>query len=77
MTDVGMSGDFDSVIGMAKDEPLQRFLRRISAARFEPAAGRPRSVALGSKPMRRPVLPRKSARRAWRSLEQAAPTFGA
>ncbi len=39
MTDVGMSGDFDSVIGMAKDEPLQRFLRRISAARFEPAAG--------------------------------------
>ena len=28
MSDVGMTGDFDSVIGMAKDEPLQRFLRR-------------------------------------------------
>ena len=39
MSDVGMTGDFDSVIGMAKDEPLQRFLRRISAARFEPATG--------------------------------------
>ena len=39
ISDVGMTGDFDSVIGMAKDEPLQRFLRRISAARFEPAAG--------------------------------------
>ena len=29
ITDVGMTGDYDSVIGMAKDEPLQRFLRRI------------------------------------------------
>ena len=39
MSDVGMTGDFNSVIGMAKDEPLQRFLRRISSARFEPATG--------------------------------------
>jgi hypothetical protein len=39
MTDVGMTGDFDSIIGMAKEEPLQRFLRRISSARFEPASG--------------------------------------
>jgi metallophosphoesterase (TIGR00282 family) len=39
MSDVGMTGDFDSVIGMAKDEPLQRFLRRVSTARFEPASG--------------------------------------
>ncbi len=39
VSDVGMAGDFDSVIGMAKDEPLQRFLRRVSTARFEPAAG--------------------------------------
>ncbi|MGC1539046.1 MAG: TIGR00282 family metallophosphoesterase [Xanthobacteraceae bacterium] len=39
ISDVGMTGDFDSVIGMAKDEPLQRFLRKISAARFEPATG--------------------------------------
>ncbi len=39
MSDVGMTGDFDSVIGMAKDEPLQRFLRRVSTSRFEPASG--------------------------------------
>jgi 2',3'-cyclic-nucleotide 2'-phosphodiesterase len=39
MTDVGMTGDFDSIIGMAKEEPLQRFLRRVSSARFEPANG--------------------------------------
>ncbi|EJW12891.1 Phosphoesterase [Rhodovulum sp. PH10] len=39
MTDVGMTGDYDSVIGMAKDEPLGRFLRRIPHGRFEPAMG--------------------------------------
>ncbi len=39
MTDVGMSGDYDSVIGMEKDEPLRRFTRRIPNGRFEPALG--------------------------------------
>ena len=39
MSDVGMTGDFDSVIGMSKDEPLQRFLSRIPQGRFEPASG--------------------------------------
>lgn len=39
MSDVGMTGDYDSVIGMSKDEPLNRFLRRIPSGRFEPAAG--------------------------------------
>ncbi len=39
MSDVGMTGDYDSVIGMAKEEPLQRFTRRIPTARFEPASG--------------------------------------
>jgi 2',3'-cyclic-nucleotide 2'-phosphodiesterase len=39
VTDVGMSGDYNSVIGMEKDEPLTRFVRRIPTARFEPAAG--------------------------------------
>jgi 2',3'-cyclic-nucleotide 2'-phosphodiesterase len=39
MTDVGMTGDYDSVIGMSKEEPLSRFLRRIPSSRFEPASG--------------------------------------
>ncbi len=39
MSDVGMTGDYDSVIGMNKDEPLNRFLRRIPVSRFEPALG--------------------------------------
>ena len=39
VSDVGMTGDFDSVIGMTKDEPLNRFLRKIPSAKFEPASG--------------------------------------
>ena len=40
MTDAGMTGDYDSVIGMEKDEPIRRFTRKISSGRFEPALGR-------------------------------------
>jgi metallophosphoesterase (TIGR00282 family) len=39
LSDLGMSGDYDSIIGMDKDEPLVRFVRRIPGARFEPAVG--------------------------------------
>jgi metallophosphoesterase (TIGR00282 family) len=39
VTDVGMTGDYNSCIGMDKDEPLTRFLRRIPSAKFEPALG--------------------------------------
>jgi metallophosphoesterase (TIGR00282 family) len=39
VTDVGMTGDFDSVIGMNKDEPLNRFLHKIPSAKFEAATG--------------------------------------
>ncbi len=39
MSDVGMTGDYDSVIGMTKEEPLQRFTRKISSSRFEAASG--------------------------------------
>jgi len=38
-TDAGMCGDFNSVIGMDKAEPLQRFTRKISTGRFTPAIG--------------------------------------
>ncbi len=39
VSDVGMTGDYESVIGMIKDEPVGRFIRRIPSARFEPATG--------------------------------------
>jgi 2',3'-cyclic-nucleotide 2'-phosphodiesterase len=39
LTDAGMSGDYDSVIGMDKAEPLNRFLRKLPVERFKPAEG--------------------------------------
>ena len=39
MTDVGMCGAYDGVIGMDKEEPLRRFTRKIGSGRFEPASG--------------------------------------
>lgn len=38
-TDAGACCDYDSVIGMEKYEPLQRFTRKMSSARFSPATG--------------------------------------
>jgi hypothetical protein len=34
-----MCGDYDSVLGMDKDEPLNRFLTKIPRSRMEPAMG--------------------------------------
>jgi 2',3'-cyclic-nucleotide 2'-phosphodiesterase len=39
MSDAGMTGDYDSVIGMQKGEPLHRFITGIPSSRFEPATG--------------------------------------
>ncbi|MEO6015577.1 MAG: TIGR00282 family metallophosphoesterase [Devosia sp.] len=39
MADAGMCGDFDSIIGVETDEPLNRFLTGISSGRFTPAEG--------------------------------------
>jgi metallophosphoesterase (TIGR00282 family) len=38
-TDAGACADYDSVIGMDKTEPMQRFVRKISSQRFTPATG--------------------------------------
>ncbi len=39
MSDAGMCGDYDSVLGMSKDEPLRRFLQKTPGARLEAASG--------------------------------------
>src|SRR5580700_2772213 len=76
MSDVGMTGDFDSVIGMAKDEPLQRFTRKISSARFEPASGPATlcAVAVETDPATGLAV-RVGAVRLGGTLEQARPVF--
>ncbi len=39
ISDAGMTGDYDSVIGVQKDEPIRRFTRKLPGSRFEPATG--------------------------------------
>jgi calcineurin-like phosphoesterase len=39
MTDVGMCGDYDSVIGMQKQTAVARFTSKMPAGRLEPADG--------------------------------------
>ncbi|MEM7567002.1 MAG: TIGR00282 family metallophosphoesterase [Pseudomonadota bacterium] len=38
-SDAGMCGDYDSVLGMDKEEPIQRFRSKIPASRFTPSSG--------------------------------------
>lgn len=39
LTDAGMCGDYDSVIGMDKAEPMRRFITGMARERFTPAEG--------------------------------------
>ncbi|MBN9245999.1 MAG: TIGR00282 family metallophosphoesterase [Hyphomicrobium sp.] len=39
MSDAGMCGDYNSVLGMDPEEPINRFLTRIPRGRYEPAVG--------------------------------------
>ena len=38
-TDIGMCGDYDSVIGMTKQTAIERFVRKMPTARLEAASG--------------------------------------
>jgi metallophosphoesterase (TIGR00282 family) len=44
MTDAGMCGDYNSVIGMEKGEPVNRFLTQLPGGRFTPSGG-PATIA--------------------------------
>jgi metallophosphoesterase (TIGR00282 family) len=78
ISDVGMTGDYDSVIGMGKDEPMTRFLRRIPSGRFEAASGPATlcAVALETDPATG-LAARVAAVRLGGCLEQAVPAFWA
>lgn len=39
MSDAGMCGDYNSVLGMDHEEPLSRFLTKIPRTRYEPSVG--------------------------------------
>ena len=76
ISDVGMSGDYDSIIGMDKDEPLTRFLRKIPGARFEPALGEATLCALAVETDDATGLARRlGAVRLGGMLEESRPEF--
>ncbi len=75
VSDVGMTGDYHSVIGMVKDEPLTRFLRKIPSAKFEPALGPATLCALAVETDARGLAARIAAVRLGGRLEEARPTF--
>jgi 2',3'-cyclic-nucleotide 2'-phosphodiesterase len=76
VSDLGMTGDYNSIIGMDKDEPLTRFLRKISGARFEPAMGEATLCALAVETDDATGLARQvGAVRLGGRLEQARPSF--
>jgi metallophosphoesterase (TIGR00282 family) len=76
ISDVGMTGDYDSVIGMVKDEPINRFLRKIPGARFEPALGAATLCAVAVETDDATGLARRiGAVRLGGRLEEARPRF--
>jgi hypothetical protein len=76
VSDVGMTGDFESVIGMGKDEPLNRFLRKLPGSKFEPANGPATLCAIAVETDDATGLAAKvGAVRLGGILEQARPAF--
>jgi calcineurin-like phosphoesterase len=76
MTDAGMTGDYNSIIGMVKDEPLSRFLRKIPSAKFEAATGAPTLSGVAVETDDANGLARRvAAVRLGERLEEARPVF--
>ena len=76
MSDAGMCGDYNSVLGMDAEEPLSRFLTKIPRTRYEPALGQATlsgfAVEIDDKTG---LATRVSAFRQGPHLEQTAPDF--
>ena len=76
MSDIGMTGDYDSVIGMIKDEPLPRFLRRIPPSASSRRRARPRLCGIAVETDDKTGLAAKiGAVRLGARLEEAVPKF--
>ena len=75
ITDVGMTGDFQSVIGMVKDEPLNRFLTKIPTSRFEPASGPATLCAVAVETDDKGLAAKVAGVRLGGELEEARPAF--
>ncbi|ASV86362.1 MULTISPECIES: TIGR00282 family metallophosphoesterase [Ochrobactrum] len=76
MSDAGMCGDYDSSLGMDKEEPLNRFLSKVPKGRFEAASGPATICGVGIEISDRTGLAEKVAPlRIGARLEEAIPEF--
>jgi 2',3'-cyclic-nucleotide 2'-phosphodiesterase len=76
MTDAGMTGDYNSVVGMVTEEPLRRFTTGVAAGRFEPASGEATMCGIAVETDGPTGLALKAgAVRLGGSLKQAVPDF--
>lgn len=75
MSDAGMCGDYDSVLGMKKDEPVHRFLRKLPSGRFEPAEGEGTLSGIAVEIDGRGLAAKVAAVRVGGCLSEALPTF--
>ena len=71
-----MTGDYDSVIGMDKEEPLRRFVQKTPGPKYEPALGAATLCGLAVETDDRSGLAaRVAAVRLGGRLSQARPEF--
>ena len=76
MSDAGMCGDYDSSLGMDKEEPLNRFLTKVPKGRFEAASGPATICGVGVDISDRTGLAEKvGALRLGPRLEETTPAF--
>jgi metallophosphoesterase (TIGR00282 family) len=76
ITDAGMCGDYDSSLGMDKEEPLNRFLSKVPKGRFEAANGPATLCGVGVQISDRTGLAEKVAPlRIGPRLEETVPAF--
>jgi metallophosphoesterase (TIGR00282 family) len=75
MSDAGMCGDYDSCLGMKKDEPISRFLRKLPSGRFEPADGPATLSGLAVELDGRGLATKVAAVRLGGVLSEAVPEF--
>ena len=76
MTDAGMCGDYDSSLGMDKEEPLNRFLSKVPKGRMEAATGPATICGVGVEISDRTGLAEKIAPlRLGPRLEETIPSF--
>ena len=75
MSDSGMCGDYDSVIGMQKDEPIRRMIQKTPGSRWEVAGGEGTLCGIAVETDADGLATRVAAVRLGPNLEETWPRF--